>query len=171
LLHRRRCSTIGGMSETPGYALLGRVNTPAELRALPAAELPQLAVELRRYLIETLGRVGGHFAANLGTVELTLALHRCFDTPHDKLVWDIVIKRIRTRFLRAAAGNSKPSAGSAACIHSASRRERVRRFQRRSCGHRNLSSSGHRHGTESSRRKAACRRRGRRRRHDRRHVL
>ena len=77
------------MIETPGYALLGRVNTPDDLRALPAAELPQLAGELRRYLIETLGRVGGHFAANLGAAELTLALHRCFDTPRDRLVWDI----------------------------------------------------------------------------------
>ena len=75
--------------DAPGYTLLGSVNTPEELRALPAADLPQLAVELRRYLIETLGRVGGHFAANLGTIELTLALHRCLDTPRDRLVWDI----------------------------------------------------------------------------------
>ncbi|MGH8540602.1 MAG: 1-deoxy-D-xylulose-5-phosphate synthase, partial [Stenotrophobium sp.] len=72
-----------------GYALLGRVNTPEDLRKLPAEELPHLAVELRRYLIETLGRIGGHFAANLGTVELSLALHRCLDTPHDRLVWDV----------------------------------------------------------------------------------
>ncbi|MDE0855398.1 MAG: thiamine pyrophosphate-dependent enzyme, partial [Nevskia sp.] len=77
------------MSDTSGYALLGRVNTPAELRALSRAELPQLAAEMRRCLIETLGRAGGHFAANLGVVELTLALHRCFDTPHDRLVWDV----------------------------------------------------------------------------------
>jgi 1-deoxy-D-xylulose-5-phosphate synthase len=77
------------MTDIPGYALLGRVNMPADLRKLPAADLPHLAVEMRRYLIETLGRVGGHFAANLGTVELTLALHRCFDTPHDRLVWDV----------------------------------------------------------------------------------
>ncbi|HEY1076173.1 MAG TPA: 1-deoxy-D-xylulose-5-phosphate synthase [Fontimonas sp.] len=77
------------MTEIPGYALLGRVHTPAELRTLPAEDLPLLAVETRRYLIETLGRIGGHFAANLGTVELTIALHRCFDTPHDRLVWDV----------------------------------------------------------------------------------
>ncbi|MGH9581169.1 MAG: 1-deoxy-D-xylulose-5-phosphate synthase N-terminal domain-containing protein, partial [Terriglobales bacterium] len=67
------------MVEIPGYTLLGRVNTPAELRRLPVAELPHLAVEMRRYLIETLGRIGGHFAANLGTVELTLALHYAYD--------------------------------------------------------------------------------------------
>jgi 1-deoxy-D-xylulose-5-phosphate synthase len=77
------------MTDIPGYALLGRVNTPAELRQLPASELPHLAVEMRRYLIETLGRIGGHFAANLGTVELTIALHRTLQTPHDRLVWDV----------------------------------------------------------------------------------
>ncbi|HKY91179.1 MAG TPA: 1-deoxy-D-xylulose-5-phosphate synthase [Nevskiaceae bacterium] len=77
------------MTEIPGYSLLGRVNHPADLRKLPAQELEHLAVEVRRYLIETLGRVGGHFAANLGTVELAIALHRAFDTPHDRLVWDV----------------------------------------------------------------------------------
>ena len=77
------------MTDIPGYALLGRVKTPNDLRHLPAAELPHLAVELRRYLIETLGRIGGHFAANLGTVELSMALHHCFDTPYDRLVWDV----------------------------------------------------------------------------------
>ena len=77
------------MTDIPGYALLGRVNSPADLRQLPEAELTALAVEVRRYLIETLGRIGGHFAANLGTVELTIALHRVFDTPNDRLVWDV----------------------------------------------------------------------------------
>ena len=77
------------MTEIPGYSLLGRIQQPSDLRRLPAEELPHLAVEMRRFLIETLGRVGGHFAANLGTVELTLALHRCLDTPHDRLVWDV----------------------------------------------------------------------------------
>ncbi len=77
------------MTDIPGYSLLGRVNSPEDLRKLPASELPHLAVELRRCLIETLGRVGGHFSANLGTVELTLALHRCFNTPQDRLVWDV----------------------------------------------------------------------------------
>src|SRR5688572_8408496 len=77
------------MTDIPGYALLGRVNTPAELRRLPDSELTALAVEMRRYLIETLGRIGGHFAANLGTVELSIALHRVFDTPNDRLVWDV----------------------------------------------------------------------------------
>ena len=77
------------MTDIPGYSLLGGVNTPADLRNLPSEDLPHLAVELRRFLIETLGRIGGHFAANLGTVELTLALHRCLDTPEDRIVWDV----------------------------------------------------------------------------------
>jgi 1-deoxy-D-xylulose-5-phosphate synthase len=77
------------MVEIPGYTLLGRVNTPADLRKLPVTDLPHLAVEMRRYLIETLGRIGGHFAANLGTVELTLAIHYAFNTPQDRLVWDV----------------------------------------------------------------------------------
>jgi 1-deoxy-D-xylulose-5-phosphate synthase len=77
------------MTDIPGYALLGRVNTPTDLRGLPDAELPALAMEMRRYLIETLGRIGGHFAANLGTVELSIALHRVYDTPNDRLVWDV----------------------------------------------------------------------------------
>jgi 1-deoxy-D-xylulose-5-phosphate synthase len=77
------------MTEIPGYSILGRIQQPADLRCLPEEDLPHLAVEMRRFLIETLGRVGGHFAANLGTVELSLALHRVFDTPHDRLVWDV----------------------------------------------------------------------------------
>ncbi len=76
-------------NDVPGYTLLGQVDSPADLKRLPAEDLPHLAVEMRRYLIETLGRIGGHFAANLGTVELSIALHRCFDTPHDRLVWDV----------------------------------------------------------------------------------
>ncbi len=77
------------MSDASSYALLGKINTPADLRRLSRGELAPLSVELRRYLIETLARVGGHFAANLGTVELTLALHYVLNTPEDRLVWDV----------------------------------------------------------------------------------
>ena len=77
------------MNESSGYARLGAIDDPAALRRLPVAELPALAGEIRRCLIETLARVGGHFAASLGVVELTLALHRVFDTPRDTLIWDI----------------------------------------------------------------------------------
>jgi len=77
------------MTDIPGYVLLGRVNSPEDVRRLERDELTYLAVEMRRYLIETLGRIGGHFAANLGTVELTLALHSVLDTPNDRIVWDV----------------------------------------------------------------------------------
>ncbi|MEC9407941.1 MAG: 1-deoxy-D-xylulose-5-phosphate synthase [Pseudomonadota bacterium] len=77
------------MSDASGYSLLGRVHSPEDLRALPEDQLPALAVDLRRFLIETLGRIGGHFAANLGTVELTIALHYLLNTPSDRLVWDV----------------------------------------------------------------------------------
>jgi len=71
------------------YPLLARVDDPRDLRALPEDELPALSAELRDYLIQTMGRTGGHFAANLGTVELAIALHYVFDTPRDRIVWDV----------------------------------------------------------------------------------
>jgi len=69
--------------------ILDRIDGPAQLRALSPAELEQLAVEIRQEIIETVALRGGHLAPNLGTVELTLALHIAFDTPRDLLVWDI----------------------------------------------------------------------------------
>ena len=71
------------------YPLLDTVHDPEHLRALPEALLPQLADELRRFLIESVGRTGGHLAANLGVVELTVALHYVYETPADRLVWDV----------------------------------------------------------------------------------
>ena len=71
------------------YPLLDTVNTPAELRQLERKQLPQLAQELREFLIESVSRTGGHLSSNLGTVELTIALHYVFNTPEDRLVWDV----------------------------------------------------------------------------------
>ena len=71
------------------YPLLSRVETPADLRHLSRTELKQLATELRSYLLESVARTGGHLSSNLGTVELTIALHHVFNTPHDRLVWDV----------------------------------------------------------------------------------
>ncbi len=71
------------------YPLLSTIESPADLRQLSAAELSSLATELRQYLIETVSQMGGHFAAGLGTVELTVALHHVFNTPDDRLVWDV----------------------------------------------------------------------------------
>jgi len=71
------------------HALLEQVNLPEDLRALPESSLSALADELRRYLIETVSKTGGHLSAGLGTIELTIALHYVFNTPDDRLVWDV----------------------------------------------------------------------------------
>jgi 1-deoxy-D-xylulose-5-phosphate synthase len=71
------------------FPLLATIDSPADLRALSRSDLAAVADELRRYLIHTVSRMGGHFAAGLGTVELTVALHAVFDTPYDRLVWDV----------------------------------------------------------------------------------
>ena len=71
------------------FPTLERINTPADLRALERRQLCALANELRAFLIESVSRTGGHLSSNLGTVELTIALHRVFNTPHDRIVWDV----------------------------------------------------------------------------------
>ncbi len=76
------------MSNT-SYPLLQTVNDPADLRKLSRHQLRTLADELRAYLLESVARTGGHLSSNLGTVELTVALHYVFNTPHDRLVWDV----------------------------------------------------------------------------------
>jgi len=70
-------------------SLLEQVNLPADLRALPEGSLIPLAAELRQHLIDTVSKTGGHLAAGLGAVELTIALHYVFNTPDDRLVWDV----------------------------------------------------------------------------------
>jgi 1-deoxy-D-xylulose-5-phosphate synthase len=69
--------------------LLDNIALPADLKRLSVAQLPMLAEEMRDFLIQSLNQSGGHFAANLGAVELTIALHYVFDTPYDRLVWDV----------------------------------------------------------------------------------
>jgi 1-deoxy-D-xylulose-5-phosphate synthase len=69
--------------------LLQTIHSPTDLRALPRHQLPTLADELRSYLIQTVAKTGGHLSSNLGTVELTVALHYVFNTPHDRIVWDV----------------------------------------------------------------------------------
>ena len=71
------------------HPLLETINSPAELRRLPRAQLKVVADELRAYLLESVSRTGGHLSSNLGTVELTVALHYVFNTPEDRLVWDV----------------------------------------------------------------------------------
>jgi 1-deoxy-D-xylulose-5-phosphate synthase len=104
---------VTGSSKTP---LLDEINDPADLRALPREKLNQLADELRQDLVDVVSLTGGHLGAGLGVVELTVALHRVFDTPRDKLIWDVghqsyphkilTSRRARMRTLRQGGGIS-----------------------------------------------------------------
>ena len=104
------------MDSAPKTPLLDRINTPEDLRNLDESELPQLAAELRQETINAVSVTGGHLGAGLGVVELTVALHWVFNTPHDRLIWDvghqtyphkiITGRRDRIRTLRAPGGLS-----------------------------------------------------------------
>jgi 1-deoxy-D-xylulose-5-phosphate synthase len=86
------CLTValqrGGAFEMK-YLLLDKIDSPADVRRLSRLELKQLAVELRDFVLQSVSQTGGHLSSNLGTVELTVALHKVFDTPNDRLVWDV----------------------------------------------------------------------------------
>lgn len=77
------------MIDPTRYPRLSRIETPADLRQFDETELPAIADELRAYLIESVGKSGGHFGAGLGVIELTIALHYLYETPEDRLVWDV----------------------------------------------------------------------------------
>ena len=77
------------MEKNNKYPLLDKIENPSDLRELPEDSLNQVADELRQFLIESVSASGGHFAAGLGSVELSIALHYLFNTPHDRLVWDV----------------------------------------------------------------------------------
>ena len=83
-------------SETPVETtrLLSGIHSPVDVKALPEESLPQLAQEVRDELIKVLSQTGGHLGPNLGVVELTIALHRVFTTPHDRFVFDVVVIRV-----------------------------------------------------------------------------
>ena len=104
------------MAERPETPLLDTVNTPAEVRALKPEQLRQLADELRAETISAVGTTGGHLGSGLGVVELTTAIHYVFDTPRDRLIWDVghqcyphkilTGRRDRIRTLRQSGGLS-----------------------------------------------------------------
>src|SRR5512132_2261952 len=104
------------MSAEHPTPLLDRVRTPQDLRSLDDEDLPQLAAELRQETIDAVSVTGGHLGAGLGVVELTIALHKVFDTPRDKLIWDVghqtyphkilTGRRDRIRSLRQGGGLS-----------------------------------------------------------------
>ncbi|WP_343036063.1 1-deoxy-D-xylulose-5-phosphate synthase [Hongsoonwoonella zoysiae] len=104
------------MTDRPITPLLDTIDTPADLRTLPESDLKQVAEELRTELIDAVSRTGGHLGAGLGVVELTVALHYIFDTPDDRLIWDVghqcyphkilTGRRNRIRTLRQGGGLS-----------------------------------------------------------------
>ena len=77
------------MTDQSKYPLLSKIDSPFDLRALPESELQTVADELRAFMLESVSQSGGHFAAGLGSVELTVALHYLYQTPEDRLVWDV----------------------------------------------------------------------------------
>lgn len=77
------------MTDQNPYPLLSRIQSPQDLRQLPESQLEQVAREVRAFLLESVSQSGGHFAAGLGTVELTVALHYLYNTPEDRIVWDV----------------------------------------------------------------------------------
>ncbi|MFA7588662.1 MAG: 1-deoxy-D-xylulose-5-phosphate synthase N-terminal domain-containing protein, partial [Novosphingobium sp.] len=104
------------MNANPATPLLDTVDTPADLRKLAPAQLRQLADELRSEMISAVGQTGGHLGSGLGVVELTVAIHYVFDTPVDRLIWDVghqayphkilTGRRDRIRTLRQGGGLS-----------------------------------------------------------------
>ncbi|HVV91601.1 MAG TPA: 1-deoxy-D-xylulose-5-phosphate synthase N-terminal domain-containing protein, partial [Solirubrobacterales bacterium] len=79
----------GNGAEPAPDALLDTIDGPAALKGLDDAQLQQVAQEMRTYIIDTIGQIGGHFGANLGTCELTVALHSVLESPRDKILWDV----------------------------------------------------------------------------------
>src|SRR5690348_18460796 len=77
------------MMDSTRFPLHSHIDSPAELKRLGEGQLPALADELRAYLIESVASVGGHFGAGLGVVELTVALQYLYDSPRDRIVWDV----------------------------------------------------------------------------------
>ncbi len=81
---------VGSSDYDPAaYELLKTIDNPSALRALDRRGLQRLADELRTFILESVSQTGGHLSSNLGTVELTIALHYVFNTPHDRIVWDV----------------------------------------------------------------------------------
>ena len=103
-------------TQRPVTPLLDGIDHPQQLRQLEQSQLVQVADELRQYILYAAGQSGGHFGANLGVIELTVALHYCFNTPEDRLVWDVghqayphkilTERRDRIRTLRKGGGLS-----------------------------------------------------------------
>lgn len=92
------------MTELSHYPLLARIESPDNLKDLNTEQLVLLAAELREFLLETLNKTGGHLSSGLGTVELTIALHKVFDTPNDNIIWDVGHQAYPHKILTGRAG-------------------------------------------------------------------
>ncbi|XP_021274457.1 probable 1-deoxy-D-xylulose-5-phosphate synthase 2, chloroplastic isoform X2 [Herrania umbratica] len=82
----------------PDTPLLDTINYPVHLKHLSTSDLEQLAAELRAEIVHSLSETGGHLSSSLGVVELTIVLHHVFDTPQDKIIWDVGHQRVRLNF-------------------------------------------------------------------------
>jgi deoxyxylulose-5-phosphate synthase len=152
--------------------LLETINDPADLRQLPRAQLKAVADELRACVLDNVARTGGHLSSNLGTVELTVALHYVFNTPDDRLVWDVghqtyphkilTGRRDRMPTLRQLGGLSG---------FPAARRERIRHVWHGALVHQHLGCAGHGPGVAPEGGATPLRGHHRRWRDDRRHGL
>ena len=112
--------------------LLDTIDVPADLRRLDKNQLPQLARELRDFLLQSVSKTGGHLSSNLGTVELTIALHYVFDTPRDRLVWDVGHQTYAHKILTGRrAGMADAAAIGRHRGLSATQRKRVRHLRHR----------------------------------------
>ena len=80
------------MSDEQKYPILSKVNYPSDIRQLSLPQLKQLCTDIREYMVDTISEIGGHFGGGLGAVELTVAIHKVFNTPHDLVVWRTPIK-------------------------------------------------------------------------------
>lgn len=100
------------MTNKNTYNLLSQINIPADLRQLPIDKLPQVCEELRRDIIDELADNPGHFASSLGVVELTVALHYVYDTPYDRIIWDVGHQAYGHKILTGTAGNVSRPTGS-----------------------------------------------------------
>ena len=91
------------MLKKTDYPLLGKIHQPEDIKDLSTEDLVELADELRTYLVNSVAQTGGHLGASLGTVELTIALHHVFQTPNDRIVWDVGHQTYPHKIPRGAA--------------------------------------------------------------------
>src|ERR1700745_492319 len=133
---------------TTMYDLLKTIDDPAHLRRLDRRQLQPLADELRAFVLESVSQTGGHLSSNLGVIELTIALHYVFDTPRDRIVWDVGHQTYAHKILTGRRARFPPP-----------QRERIRPFRHREFVDVDLRRARHGGGGEA-RRPPAARRRG-----------